>query len=65
MYKDLQMERSVSENDLGVAPRSNPEQQSVANLEFVELKDAPVDNARNNPKGNMESRVAHSTPKLS
>jgi len=52
------------ENDLGVAPQSTPEQQSDANSEFVELEDALVDNARNIPKENVESRVAHPTPKL-
>jgi len=45
------MERSTSENDLKVAPRSTPEQQGVVDLEFVELEDAPVDKTRNIPKG--------------
>jgi len=54
-YKDLQTERSTSDNDLRVAPRSTPKQQSVADSEFVELEEAPVDKARNIPEGNVES----------
>ena len=61
-YKDLQIERSTSENDLGVAPRSTPEQQSVADSGIIEFEDALVDKARNIPEGNVESRVAPPTP---
>jgi len=43
-YKRL-AERSISKNDLIVAPRSTPEQQSAADSEFIELEDAPVDKA--------------------
>ena len=62
--KDLQTERSTSENDLGVAPRSSSEQQSAADTEFIELEDSPVDKTRNIPEGNMESRVAPLTPQF-
>ena len=61
-YKDLHIEKSTSENDLGVAPRSTPEQQSVADSGFIEFEDALVDKARNIPEGNVESRVAPPTP---
>jgi len=57
----LQTERSTSENDPRVAPWST-EQQGVADSEFVELEDAPVDKAQNIPEGNMECRVAPLTP---
>ena len=56
------MERSTSEDDLGVVPRSTPEQQGVADSEFIELEDAPADKARNILKGNEEFRVAPLTP---
>jgi len=65
MYKDLQLERSTLEDDLGMAPRSTLEQQCAADLEFIELEDAPLDKARNILEGHVESRVAPPTPKLS
>jgi len=43
IYKNLQTERSTSKRDLGVASRSTPEQQNVADLEFFELEDASMD----------------------
>jgi len=64
-YKDLHTERSTSEDDPEMAPWSTPKQQGDANSEFVELEDAPVDKARNIPKGDVEPRVAPLTPKLS
>ena len=63
-YKDLQMEWSTSENNLGVAPRSTPEQQSVVDSKFVELEDALVNKARNIPERMWNSSSA-SDPKLS
>ena len=65
MYKDLQTERSTSEDDRGVAPRSTPEQQGDADSEFTELEDALVDKAQNILEGNIKSRVAPLTLKLS
>jgi len=53
------MERSTSEDEPGVAPRSTPEQQGAADSEFVELEDALMDKARNIAEGNVEPR--HST----
>ena len=38
-----------------VEPQSTPEQQGVADLEFIKLEDASVDKARNIPEGNVES----------
>jgi len=61
-YKDLQMEMSTSENNLRVAPQSTLTQQSAADSEFVKLKDAPMDKARNIPEGIVESRVPPLTP---
>ena len=49
MYKDLQTERSNSENDPRVAPRSTLEQQDIEDLEFDELKDAPTNKVHNIP----------------
>ena len=48
-----------------MAPRSTPEQQSAAALEFIELEDALVDKAWNIPEGNVKSRVVSLTSKLS
>ena len=45
-YKDLLTERRTSEENLGVAPRSTPEQQNVTDSEFVELDDVPLEKAR-------------------
>ena len=61
-YKDLQMERNTTKDDPRVAPRSTPEQQGVADSEFIELEDTPADKARNILKGNVEFRVAPLTP---
>ena len=47
VYKDLLIEMSVPEKDLGVTPRSTSEQQSRdVDLEFVELDDVPVEKSR-------------------
>ena len=62
MYKDLLTERSTSEKDPGVAPRSTTEQQDAADLEFVELDDVPVKKARSISEGNEEFRVEPPTP---
>jgi len=62
MYKDLQTKRSTLENDLGVAPRSTPDQQGVADSEFIKLEDAPIEKTRNIPEGGVESRIAPPTP---
>ena len=56
------MERSTSENDLKVAPRSTPEQQGVVDLEFVELEDAPVNKAQNISEENMKIPSSTSDP---
>ena len=58
MYKDLLMERSTPERDLGVTPWSTREQQrSATDSEFVELNDVPVEKIQSTPKENVESRV--------
>jgi len=49
------MKRSTSENNLGVAPQSTPEQEGAADSEFVELEDAPMDKTQNITEGNVES----------
>jgi len=55
MYKDLLMERSTSKNEFGVEPWRTPKQQGVADSEFVELDDAPVEKDQNILEGNEES----------
>ena len=55
MLKNLQTDRSALEDDPEMAPQSTPEQQGAADLEFVELEDAPVNKAQNILEGNMES----------
>ena len=62
MYKDSLTERSISEKDTGVASRSTPEQQDVADSEFVELDDVHVKKVQSNPEGNEELRVEPSSP---
>ena len=65
MYKDLLTEWSTSEKDPEVAPRSTPEQQDVADSEFVELDDVPVKKVRSILEENEELRVEPPTPKVS
>jgi len=61
MYKDLLMEGSTSKKDPGVASRSTPEQQDVADSEFVELDGVPVKMVRSVLEGNEELRVEPTT----
>ena len=57
MYKDLLTERSTSEKDPGVAPRSTLEQEDATDSEFIELNDVPLKKVRSIPEGNEELRV--------
>jgi len=52
MYKDLLTERSTSEKDPKVTPRSTLEQQEAADSEFVEFDDVPMKKDRSIPKEN-------------
>jgi len=57
MYTDLLTERSTSKKDPVVASRRTPEQQDIADSEFIKLDDFSVKKVQSILEGNEEFRV--------